>query len=832
MKKNIPIEIIKFFNYDKNDLIGNLIYTAIFIFRSAIEKNEELIYKVLKLSGIDKDPILFLKLLEDTYTDIAEQQDSVVLQKTLKHAPHKIQKSPLTWPYYGLYWFCQKNVKFDEMKYLMPSNMAKIFFQFHYDMLTYKIQEFPKENKRSDKFYTDVARGVTRAVELLYGIYIKKDTLTNKNNKEYIKNIYFDEYNNDWLFNLYEIFENNDIEANSFQIKDGNKSSFYISYNNVVFDIGEWHFETSRKTQTGKSRKIGVNSNLRAFMSNYHENHLKMRNLIYKERRSGKSRTNSSKIISQYTVVEPFNKYLSISIDIPNNESLKEEAIEQENFKIKRKRCFSDLRLGELNTIPNVAQQRNINKAFSAKITKRSLLLKTDYETPPKEHLKEFIKYVFNDKMSSTFNLKDFFKSVFLTSLITGYDYNRIVTGIFLQLNNMIKYRDELNDIVIGVDPTLFSKEKKSDFLIAGEKKIFYRLPRLYAMLWSQQKNKMLELREEEINKLTSEELEKEYIDFMKTLQDNFSKKIKINFKQIWRIITTYRREQSIEDMSILFCVGKYQSCDMSRLAYTATLKNSVTSSEMMEKMYIDLNLHESVCKLLNISSELFRPALSTTRKPEYSGSSRVLDIKKSIKFFSEINRLMQLQNDSIAKFNIFSVALRFALSITLGTRTFSKSDSFEHMSMHTIRISEKAETISTGTRIVPLCETIENLINNYRNIALKLGFAVTQVMFISEGKIEPYNNKKAPYILKSYGASEYIQNFITQVPLNTGRHIITKHAVEHNFNSFYLEALLGHYISGGEHEGIFSTMNMKEYIDSTRNMLQDIAKIYGVHLL
>jgi hypothetical protein len=564
-------------------------------------------------------------------------------------------------------------------------------------------------------------------------------------------------------------------------------------------------------------------------MLSYRDNHEKMRGLVYKDKPSHGSGGKRSKQISQYTVVEPFNKSLSINLDILVEPSMREEAVEQKNFETKRTRAYPDPALGERDTIPNAAQQRNRNKAFSAKITKRSLLLKSDYEVPPKEHLKEFIKYVFSKKMNDVFNKEDFFRSVFLTSLITGYDYHRIVTGIFLQNNNIAEYKDKTNEIEIMIDPKLFSKETESKLLVNGKKQIFYRLPYLYGMLWSKQKSQILALDEEEITQLTSQKWANEYIGFMVSLQKTFPKKIKINFKHIWRVIATYRREQSIEDMSVLFCVGKYQSCDESRLAYASTLKKSETFSEMMEKMYIDLDLHESVCKLMGISPELFRPALSITVKPEYSGSSRVLDIKESNRFFGEMNRLVRLQNSPVAEFNIFSIALRFALSITLGTRTFSKSDSFEYMSMHTIRISEKAETISTGTRIIPVCDSTENLIERYRKMACDLGFEVTQVMLNVDGKLEPYSNKKALYFLNSYGASEYLQQFVTQVPLNTGRHIITKYAIEHNFNSFYLEALLGHYISGGEQEGIFSTMNLREYISSTREMLQHIAHIYGV---
>lgn len=54
MKKSIPYEIIKYFDYQKDEMLGNLIYTAIFVFRSSINKHEDKINEVLKLSGIDR----------------------------------------------------------------------------------------------------------------------------------------------------------------------------------------------------------------------------------------------------------------------------------------------------------------------------------------------------------------------------------------------------------------------------------------------------------------------------------------------------------------------------------------------------------------------------------------------------------------------------------------------------------------------------------------------------------------------------------------------------------------------------------------------------------
>lgn len=830
--KTIPSDLIKFFEHDKPELLGNLLYVAIFIFRSTIDKHEGLIAQILEKSGINRKPLLFMRMMEEYYLEIKAKPVDGTFHTEMRHAPGIIQDNTLVWPYYAFYWVWPIDIAFDEMKKVLPANIGQMILRHHLDHLAYRQNEaIHSDKRRSSSFYEDVARGVTRAVELLSGIYIRKETL-GEQEKEYLEELYFQKANDDWLFNFYDILENNIIEANSFLIQEGGSSGFYINYSCIARNIGPWHFETSRKTVAGKSREKGVNVNLRHNIANYCAEHIKMRELVYKGQNQDRKTRKKPKIISQYTATEPFDKWVSSNIDKPKLPFQREEAIEQKYKTVKRVRIYPDSAEGEVKTIPNVAQQRKKNRAFSARITKRSLLLKTDYDVPPKEHLQAFIDYVFSKKMDSSFNKEDFFRTIFLTSLMTGYNYQRALSGVFLLNNNMAEYKPETNTIEIAIDPGLFSKEIQSEFMVKSHQKISYRLPYLFKMLWTMQKSLIDSLDEKEIEQLNSEKCAHEYVGFLTSLQNSFPKKIKINFKNIWRIIATYRRGMYIEDMSVLFCVGKYQGSDEPRLAYASTQKISDTFSSLIERLYIDLGLHKSVCTMVGISADLFKPAITLTVKNEYSGTRRVLEHQKAVRFFSEIKKLVVYENDPVAAFNLFSVGFRFALSIAIGTRTSSKSDSFEHMSMQTIMISEKAETISLGMRIIPVCETAEKLIKKYKYMASTIGLDVTQSMLVLDGKVEMFTTKKAVSFLEAYGADEEIKKFVLAVPLNTGRHIATKYAIEHNFNGFYLEAFLGHYISGGEHEGIFSTMNMGEYISSTREMLGHICNIYGVDQL
>ena len=76
----------------------------------------------------------------------------------------------------------------------------------------------------------------------------------------------------------------------------------------------------------------------------------------------------------------------------------------------------------------------------------------------------------------------------------------------------------------------------------------------------------------------------------------------------------------------------------------------------------------------------------------------------------------------------------------------------------------------------------------------------------------------------------KYLIEFLDSAPMNIGRHIISKYAVETNLNGFYLEAFLGHYVSGAEHFGTFSNLNFKNYVQTMREFLSQIAEIYGIY--
>ena len=98
------------------------------------------------------------------------------------------------------------------------------------------------------------------------------------------------------------------------------------------------------------------------------------------------------------------------------------------------------------------------------------------------------------------------------------------------------------------------------------------------------------------------------------------------------------------------------------------------------------------------------------------------------------------------------------------------------------------------------------------------------------EKNIQIYKSKLAFNIAEKLELPQSLIEFVKLVPLNIGRHIISKYGIEHNFNQHYIDAFLGHYVAGAEQFGTYSTLNTKKYIDKMRTLLQNISNIYGIY--
>lgn len=821
----------KFFNYDNDELLGNLVYSCIIAFRVCLDEYEIEIEKLLKRRGINLPIPKFIQQLEEAYKYLSKL-DSNILQSDFKHAPTSIQGHPHLWTYYAMYWIWPNIINFTETKEEVPSKWAFIAIQYHLEQIVY--EEFNNENiKSKDKlleFFKGVSIGVTRGIEIIGILYRKKNEL-DQIERDYIELKYFDETIDDWLDNFFKIVVEDPIESTSYFIQTESSKNNYINYRNEYYDIGPWHFKTTRRTAPGNSNNKSENKNLINFIKRNALEHNKLR----KQQSSNKHGTGgggSRGSVSQYTVEEPYLASLEENIDKKISSTIKEEYIEQHDKKKYRYRAFPDEQDENSDFIANLRQQQKKNRAFSAKVAKRTLLLKTDYEVPNKEHLRSFIDYLMPYEKSEVFTKEEFFRTTFILSIIAGQEVSRIINGIYFGKSNMLEFIPETYSLKMGIDPSLFSKDKSGIYLEKAKNYIQFRLPYPLVLLISKLRINIDDLDDNEKLQLKSEEIEEEYIAFIKQHQKSFHKKIKINLKQTWRIVATYCRSLLLEDMSALLCMAHYQTSDKPRLAYTVTQKEAQVFSKHIEYLYRELGLNNHVCNMLNVSPEIFNESVNKNEKISYSGSKRAANPEKVRAFFNQMSLLYYKETDKYKKFNLFSIAMRYALSILLGTRTFKMSDNFSKMAMNTIVISEKAETLIGGIRIIPVCEIAEKLISRYKMAAKQLGYDVINTSLYINNKLVPFQKEASLKLLSNYEVADTIIKFVRTVPLNTGRHIISKYAIAHNFNGFYLEALLGHYTSGGEQQGIFSTLDMRDYIYQCQKLLDNVARVYGVDCL
>ena len=104
-----------------------------------------------------------------------------------------------------------------------------------------------------------------------------------------------------------------------------------------------------------------------------------------------------------------------------------------------------------IKEIPTLGKQRERNKAFSANITKRTLLLESNYEIPPLEIFKEFIKEFSNNDN----NINFIYDSIFLIDSVLGMGYTQIIE-LFLKSKKNIIIRGDM--LIVAVNKKLFAR--------------------------------------------------------------------------------------------------------------------------------------------------------------------------------------------------------------------------------------------------------------------------------------------------------------------------------------------------------------------------------------
>jgi hypothetical protein len=814
----------KYFDYDGKEALGNILEVLDWIledFESRVIMDE-----IVKLSGID---ITSDELPEVIKNILSANEENEIYRnfkfKKIKRSPSCLQESFLTWPYYAIYWRFEKN---PEKSIKNFDVIGRSVLNFHKHVLLLMSAEEKHLNETGNKnfkkhglhYYKSISIDVTRVIEYLCE-FVKADN-------DILDDIYFRNKNTDIIYNFLEVLKNDSIERNSYYIKKNMKNDDnYIVYRNDIYDIYK-AFIPSRRIKVGKSDNKDANRNIVKYFDKLHSTY----RMLLKTELSHGTGNNHLERYNKYALQYTEREDIVIGNDCKLCKfNTVEELEESKRYSEKRVRSS----LNGKQQVGSSFKQKKKNIAFSSVVTKRNLLLASDYYIPPEEIIEDFLIYSINNNNFSDIERRLF--EFFIISILTGLTADDLLRAL-LNVGDKVVFNNNEDEliVIVNLDSSLFSKKKNNRYLNNTDGNIHYNLNgglkvlivnmMDYLNLFKSDNHKIYKV-------LNSKKVKNRYNEFIKILVKKYDKKINIKPDDTWKYIQSRRKYASFEDISTALSIGRYTSNERSNLAYTSVRKSQQSHSQYLEKIYNYYGIEGLIHKLFEENEIESDGSFKIDKNEVYSGSHNALRSEVSKKFFSWILDLINHEDDKYNKFNYYSIYTRYALSLLLGTRTFMKSLPLNDISykMGVMKISEKSNSILSGVRIVPLSPTAERIIKHYKQEADRLNIPNDYVYLTLDGESKIYNTKDAILFLKKSNIDDWLIGFLENVPLNTGRHVFTKEAIERNIPTSYIESYLGHYGVGEEQLGIYSTMNSKKYVNEIKKLTENISKKYGVNL-
>jgi hypothetical protein len=469
--------------------------------------------------------------------------------------------------------------------------------------------------------------------------------------------------------------------------------------------------------------------------------------------------------------------------------------------------------------IPNAFQQHKRNIAFSSALSKQKLLLKSDYDIPTPEHLKAFI---------ASLNIEDIdmksHSGFFILSVTLGCKIEDLIHLLqefkegSLQLKNGV--------ITVDIDSSIFAGNY-SESLAQSEDKLAFNIPNIMTSLITAMKKTFL------FKDFIAENFSEGYKEFIENSVKQFPKRITIKNKQIYRYLAQYMQENGKDILTGKFATAAYTQNDTAKLAYASSRSNVKEHSRLIEKYWNELNLNDVVSSILGINTFSSQNA-SVLASKNFCGSSQAVETSKANVFFKALQQnIYDHNNNENLHFNLVTIYTRFAMSLLGGTRPFIESGNFTsyNKEIGIWMISEKSQDIASGTRLVPLCNPMNALLYDYQKLLGDRGLKNNFYLIIDNEYV----------VFSSYQAHKFLQNthdlknqeileeYVTNVPLNSGRHLFTRKAIDELVNVHHISTYLGHFSASEEHFGIYSSLNVKNYSDAIKTLTTKIAQECGI---
>jgi len=385
-----------FFASDNKNFILNILYVLKFMLQ--VSEHQNRFNEIFAEAGVDAGVKSFSDIVNDTIDlyklKLEENDDYLMKDFTIKaEIINRIENTPIFWLFIAMYWgYDFKNQTNDAIFKGYNWRIGDIALKFLLYFLKMERQTLSSGKSSAKGFFPDLAARLVRIVDILIAM--------SKFNNRYINNIYFQDKDlaqnflevqchNPWLCDAFTVVKNTHIGRGVFQ--------FYHEEENIKF--------YAIPTRMAKSTALnGLCETQHALIGLYNlrtkkSSHIFTGIKIPKE----KSSTPPSPAYEFVEIVDGLSSEI-IYIDSHSDVGPDADADIKAEVRAKAKgytRHTKPLDSDEENNpsdkeyvIPNGHVQHKRNRAFSSSVTKQNLLLPSDYNIPPVEQLKEFIRFL------------------------------------------------------------------------------------------------------------------------------------------------------------------------------------------------------------------------------------------------------------------------------------------------------------------------------------------------------------------------------------------------------------------------------------------------------
>lgn len=523
------------------------------------------------------------------------------------------------------------------------------------------------------------------------------------------------------------------------------------------------------------------------------------------------------------------------------------------------------------NDISSKYKRFKISKAISNSITKRNLDLQSNYNFPE-------LKVIKNIFVKENRNQNIYFR-VLLLSFLTGFEIKKLL-HILLKIDTQVTYQITKSILKIKINKKVFASDildtlyaediKRQECEIHLTEEIIRLwqntqrdIEKYYSDRYSDGKylSKIIEKSQQELedndlryflnnktstfqeiitelkNNLPQDKIKKIellniideisddfYIDidqYLKSVVNTYPKKIKLSLSAISKLSLHYYRQTSNRSELYLLYTRSITTNDEARLCYCAT----------RDRLYdVELWITELYKKIFDSSTR----DVDIFQSKNWVGSPYYIKNGYFKQFIFEITKIKS-KND-IATFNLNMILIRYTLSLLLATRDFRNSCNLidYSKSFQLLTIQEKSKNIYQSKRLIPLTNRANKIIENFYILKKKYNISSSSPVLLTNDAQEMDINKKNIKVFLTSLDTEidqesiiFIENFISNVKLNFGRHVVTSFLSSTNIDKKYLDAFLNHFKMGTEDQGVYSNFDNQDYINTIIAKIEQIQKSY-----